>query len=220
MVARIFAVAVIAMLVRSGPAGAQDGGPRADARTPSSPLEAGVVEEINRVRTDPTGYATHLEALLPQFEGTVRHTPAGRLRTLEGAAAVREAIAALRGTQQMAPLEHSPGLSAAARDLARDQGASGGMGHVGSDGSAPADRAERHGRWSGALSENVSYSAYPAEARDVVIQLLVDDGVPGRGHRRNILDPTMRVIGVACGAHPQFATVCVVDHAREYRESP
>jgi uncharacterized protein YkwD len=120
----------------------------------------------------------------------------------------------------MPPLSLSAGLSAAARDLVRDQAESGGLGHRGSDGSSPADRVGRYGQWGGALSENVSYNAYPnTDAREVVTQLLVDDGVPGRGHRRNILDPTMRRVGVSCGRHPTFPLVCVMDHARDYEEA-
>lgn len=219
--ARTLAAVVLATLALACAAAAQDGPPKPAPSTPLTALEAGIVEELNRVRSDPAGYAAHLEALLPQFDGTLRRTADGLLQSREGAAAVREAIGALLGTAPMAPLQRSPGLSAAARDLARDQASSGGMGHDGSDGSTPADRANRYGRWGGALSENVSYSAFATVSpRDVVVQLLVDDGVPGRGHRRNILEPTMRRVGVACDRHARFAAVCVMDHAREYQEGP
>jgi uncharacterized protein YkwD len=183
-------------------------------------LEAGIVEELNRLRADPAGYAAHLEALLPLFDGRVLRTSHGLLETEEGARAVREAIRALRGTAPMGRLTRSPGMSAGARDLARDQGASGATGHTGSDGSSASDRVNRYGRWDGTLSENVSYSGYgTVSARDVVIQLLVDDAVPNRGHRKNMLDPAMRVVGVACGPHGRFALVCVMDHAREFAEA-
>jgi len=185
----------------------------------TSALETGVVQELNRVRTDPVGYATHLEALIGAFDGKVLSTPQGRLATDEGAAAVREAVRVLRATAPMAPLARSPGLSAAARDLARDQGASGATGHVGQDGSSTSDRVSRYGRWDGKLSENVSYSAYEGvTARDVVIQLLIDDGVADRGHRVNMLDPAIRLVGVACGPHARYAMVCVMDHAQRYEE--
>ena len=48
------------------------------------------------------------------------------------------------------------------------------------------ERIERHGEWSGALGENLSFGC--ASAERVVLQLLVDDGVPSRGHRANILN--------------------------------
>jgi uncharacterized protein YkwD len=209
MSTRIAALSAAAVL--AGPVRVQE--------RPHATLEAAIVEELNRVRTDPVGYAAHLEALLPQFDGKVWRSAHGLLETEEGPAAVREAMRVLRATAPMGSLRQSPGLSAAARDLVRDHGASGAMGHTGGDGSSPADRAGRHGRWGGGLSENVSYSGYATVgARDVVIQLLVDDGVRSRGHRANVLDPAMRLVGVACGPHPRFALMCVMDHAEEYEE--
>jgi len=184
-----------------------------------SALETAIVEELNRVRTDPAGYAQYLEELLPEFDGKVLRTPYGLLVTNEGPRAVRDAIRELRNTDPVGPLVRSPGMSAAARDLARDQGETGATGHAGRDGSDASDRVNRYGRWDGRLSENVSYSAYAeVTARDVVISLLVDDGVRTRGHRANILDPGVRVVGVACGPHPRYAVVCVMDHARAYEE--
>jgi hypothetical protein len=56
-----------------------------------------IVTETNRLRRDPPGYSRHLDALLDRFDGPVLERP-GRpfLRTEEGAAAVREAVAVLR----------------------------------------------------------------------------------------------------------------------------
>jgi len=194
---------------------------RAEAQQRPTPLEAGIVEELNRVRTDPAGYAAHLEALLPAFDGKVLRTPHGLLETSEGAAAVRETIRVLRATTPMARLSRSPGLAAGARDLARDQRTSGATGHVGKDGSSPSDRVTRYGQWDGQLTENVAYGAFEGvTAREVVIQLLVDDGVPDRGHRVNVLDPLVRLVGVACGPHRRYAVVCVMDHAQRYEERP
>jgi len=182
-----------------------------------TPLERGILEEMNRLRRNPGGYAAYLEELLPRFSGTRLEQP-GRaaLRTEEGAAAVREAIGVLRKTRGMGGLRWSPGLSAAARDHVRDQGPVGGMGHNGQDRSTPAARVNRHGRWRGALAENISYG--DGDARDVVVQLLIDDGVPGRGHRRTLLYPDYRVAGVSCGPHASYRQMCVIDYAIRYQE--
>lgn len=37
--------------------------------------------------------------------------------------------------------------------------------------------------------ENIAGSYPKPTARDIVIQLLVDEGIPGYGHRSNLLDP-------------------------------
>ncbi len=155
--------------------------------------------------------------MLPRFDGKVLERP-GRphLRTEEGPDAVREAIAALERRQPMGPLHLSMGLSAAAADHVRDQGPVGGFEHRGTDGSSPAGRSNRYGRWGGAMAENIAYGENPA--RDVVIQLIIDDGVGDRGHRDNILDPKWKFEGVACGPHQEYGQMCVMDYAARYTE--
>jgi uncharacterized protein YkwD len=182
-----------------------------------SRLARGIHDETNVVRRNPAAYAQHLQRMLPRFDGKVLERP-GRpnLRTEEGAAAVREAIAALKARRPVLPLRHSKGLTGAAADHVRDQGPIGGLEHRGSDHSTPAKRANRRGRWVGAMAENIAYGENPA--REVVIQLLVDDGVHDRGHRDNILDPKWTVEGVACGPHRDYQQMCVVDYAAKYVE--
>ena len=173
--------------------------------------------ETNAVRRDPSGYAEHLERMLPRFDHKVLQRP-GRsyLRTEEGAAAVREAITSLKARRPVAPLRWSTGLAAAAADHVRDQGPIGGLEHRGTDNSDPARRASRYGRWIQGVAENIAYGENPARA--VVIQLLVDDGVPDRGHRDNILDPDWGAAGVACGPHRRYQQICVIDYAAKYVE--
>lgn len=180
-------------------------------------LARDIHDETNLVRADPAAYATHLEQLLRWFDGDVLERP-GRphLRTEEGPAAVQEAIAALRSRRPVGPLRWSKGLAAAANDHVTDQGPIGGLEHYGTDGSDPARRAERRGRWLGGIAENIAFGENPA--RQVVIQLLVDDGVPDRGHRDNILDPRWEVEGVACGPHQVYGQICVMNYAVNYVE--
>jgi len=47
----------------------------------------------------------------------------------------------------------------------------------------------------------------------VVRELIIDSGVPSRGHRRNIFYPPLDAAGVACGPHRQYANMCVMDFA-------
>jgi uncharacterized protein YkwD len=192
--------------------------PRDEARVGDwARLALEIHDETNLVRRDPVAYAAHLEALLPRFDGKLLERP-GRilLRTEEGADAVREAIEALQLRRPVPELQWSKGLAAAAADHVADQGPIGGLEHQGSDGSDPARRAERRGRWLGAMGENIAYGENPA--REVVMQLLIDDGVSDRGHRNGILDPQWAVEGVACGPHRDYRQICVMDFAGGYVE--
>ena len=177
-----------------------------------------VLAELNAVRTDPKAYAAHLKPRLELFEGNLFKAPGKTpLMTQEGPDAVTEAIAALESGSPLPKLERiSPGLCTAAGEHAADLAKSGSTGHEGSDGSSPYDRMSRHGQWSGAAAENLSFG--DGDARKHVTQLLIDDGVPNRGHRANILNPSMRVLGMAEGPHAKFGSVQVHVMASEYTE--
>jgi uncharacterized protein YkwD len=184
-----------------------------------SPLEQGVIDEINRVRTNPTDYVAVLEEWRAKFEGDrVKIGNNFYLQTQEGVRAVDEAIQVLRSTRPLPPLSTSQGMSLAAKDHVNDQGPKGNIGHNGSDGSDPGTRIKRYGSFGSSYyyGENISYGLDKAQA--VVMQLIIDDGVPSRGHRENILKPEFQSAGVGCGAHAQYQTMCVIDFAQGYIE--
>eukprot|EP00939_MAST-03C_sp_MAST-3C-sp1_P002479 g2479.t1 len=106
------------------------------------------------------------------------------------------------------------GMCRAARDHVRDTGPIGITGHVGTDKSQFFDRLKRYGQIKGQCAENISYGCFTAE--EVVMQLMVDDNVPSRGHRKNILKPDFRLVGIATGPHKTFGTMCVLTHAAGY----
>lgn len=188
------------------------------AQSPS-PLERGVLAEMNLVRANPSAYAKHLEPMLDWFDGHLMLRPGSDvgIRTNEGQAAVREAIAFLRRQPSVPALEWSPGLWRAARDHARDLGPSGATGHVGSDGSTVDQRMNRHGHWLGSAAENIDFGN--DDPRRVVISLIIDDGVADRGHRVTMFDRSLRVAGVGCGRHKEYRHVCVIDYAAGYEEA-
>jgi uncharacterized protein YkwD len=185
-----------------------------------SRLEADIVREHNLARENPGQYATYLEALREFFNGRLLELPGEiALRTEEGVRAVDEAIRFLRRAQPIGPVTPSRGMSRGARDHVRDSGPRGRTGDVGTDGSHPWDRVNRYGSWLVTMGENIAYGRYdPSDARQVVVQLIIDDGVRSRGHRDNIFDLELHVIGVSCGEHKTFGSICVMVYAGGYEE--
>ena len=183
-----------------------------------STFELRVLDELNHARTHPGQYARYLAELRRSYYGRELRRPGELiLITREGLPALEEAIAYLETVQPVAGLMPSQGLSLGAADHARDQAQSGVLSHSGSDGSQPWERMNRYGAWRYSAAENISYG--DNDARGVVIQLLVDDGTPGRGHRLNIFNPDYRFVGIACGAHGPYGMMCVMDFAAEYSET-
>jgi uncharacterized protein YkwD len=182
-----------------------------------SALEKGILVEMNRARTNPQSYSRSLRQWRQKFRGKkARLAPGFFLQTKEGVSAVDEAINVLQKTNPSGQLRMSLGLSQAARDHVLDQGRRGTIGHTGSNQSSPFDRINRYGRWNRTAGENISYGADTAAA--VVRDLIVDDGVPDRGHRANIFRPEYRLAGVACGQHKTYRVMCVISYAAAYRE--
>jgi uncharacterized protein YkwD len=176
-----------------------------------------VVSEINKARTAPKNYASFLEPYKKYYAKKLFRLPGQTpIVTHEGVGAMVEAIRFLRSVKPLSPLNASKGMSWGARDHVTDQGPSGSTQHKGRDGSQAWDRVNRYGTWEKNIAENIAYGG--DKAQTIVMFLIVDDGVSNRGHRKNIFDPDFRVIGVACGHHATYRTVCVITFAGGYKE--
>ena len=181
-------------------------------------LSRQVLAEINLARTAPRTYAGYVREFRGRFRGKLYSPPGSNFRvtTKEGRGAVDEAIKYLSRQKPLPPLGWSDGLAAAAAELAEEQGRSGAIGHVGRQSRGMKQRIERHGRWERQIGENIGYG--PDGAREMVMQLIIDDGVKGRGHRKNIFANAFTTAGVACGPHPRYETMCVIDFSGGFRE--
>lgn len=199
----VFTLAVFGFITRQG------FGAQSCDRAPSA-LERGLVDEMNLVRQDPAGYAMHLEELVPLYEGNQRKISDDvYLQTQEGVSAVQETIQALRRTAPRPRLAWDNCLSASAADHVADNGPKGLMGHDGSSGESFSRRIHRFLPNQRIVGENIQYGS--DTAREIIMDLLIDDGVPGRGHRHNLLDRQFHAAGAACGDHATMHIMCVMD---------
>ncbi|OMJ70044.1 hypothetical protein SteCoe_32082 [Stentor coeruleus] len=176
-------------------------------------LPEAVLVELNLCRSNPAKYSDKLAATLKYYNENVFEKPGAiPIETEEGPDNVQECIDQLKATKALAPIKWSDVLAKAAQVHVDDIGPAGAMGHTGTDNSDPGERIERFGQWEGTIGENIDYGDSTPE--DIVVNLLIDDGVSTRGHRTNILKPEHLFAGVAYGPHADMESLCVIVFAQ------
>lgn len=174
-----------------------------------SKKEAEILAELNLFRTNPKHYVKYLEDFLKTFDGKYFRTLDGvMLSSAEGTKPVEEAIAALKQTNSLPEFKVVEGLAKAAAAHAQDLVKNNKSGHRGTDGSFPADRVARFGLPTSSVFENISYGA--KNARDIVLNMLIDDGSAARNHRKNLLNPQLKSVGLAVGENKEAGFFCIL----------
>jgi hypothetical protein len=179
-------------------------------------VEKDIILELNKVRSDPQKYAElYIKPMLQYFDGYLylEHGKEEKA-TSEGIISAEECYNVLLMMQGLSVLIPEEGLSLGARDHISDQGPIGITGHIGTDRSNPAIRVMRYGRGN-YIGENISYG--PNSADKIVLGLLIDDGVPDRGHRKSIMNGEFNQVGVSTGTHKRYGTMCVIEFANGYK---
>ncbi|OMJ92808.1 hypothetical protein SteCoe_4349 [Stentor coeruleus] len=168
-----------------------------------------ILEELNECRTNPSAYSQKLSKILKYYRGKIFARPGYEaIETEEGSRNTLACINYLKTVMPIEPLHWSHSLTLAAQMHADDIGLSGRMSHIGQDGSEPCDRIERFCQWSGHLGENIDYGN--ADSEDIVVSLLIDDGVLARGQRLNIMKKEHKYVGIGFGYHSEYQYVCVI----------
>jgi len=170
-------------------------------------VENGILAELNFARTHPSDYARTLRR-----DAEADHARLGWSRSAgEDSDALDEAIDFLTRQEPLRPLHHNPRLTAMAQTYVAEQGPSGEIGHVGPGGEGFSERLRSLGAQPSMAGEDISYGySSPGE---VVRQLIIDSGVPGRGHRQNIFTGAFQAAGASCGRHTVYRSMCVIDFA-------
>ncbi|MDR3177634.1 MAG: CAP domain-containing protein [Campylobacteraceae bacterium] len=178
-------------------------------------IEKDVILEMNKVRSNPKKYADlYIKPRLKYYNGNTYSPPdAMPIATSEGAKAAQECYDVLSKISSAQILLPSKGLWQAAKDHASDQSKSGKTGHDGSDGSTPFDRIKRYGTYAQA-GENIAYK--PNTAREIVVGLLIDDGVFPRGHRDNIMHKEYNYAAASVNSHKKYGVICVIEYAKDF----
>ena len=179
-----------------------------------SEIEKDVVLEMNKARSNPSLYAElYITPRLKKFNGKTYN---GRLLTQEGAAVVEECAKFMSKQKPLSILKAEKGLSLAAQKHSSTQGETDQTGHTGVDGSTPFKRIEKYGTYKTA-GENIAYGTN--SGLEIVVDLLIDDGVSSRGHRKNIMNSQFDATGVGyTKKHKTYGSVCVITYAGGYKD--
>ena len=157
-----------------------------------------VLKIMNEVRTDPQSFLNG--RLLPYLKE----------HELENNSYAKSLVSELKIAKPVNALHSSPVLEKLAKGHAIDMGEKGKIGHESSNGTTFVDRVRKKIK-TGMIAENCDYGN--AEALDIVMSLLIDDGITSLGHRKNILHPTLQYVGIAIEKHKTYRVNCVMDFA-------
>jgi uncharacterized protein YkwD len=134
-------------------------------------------------------------------------------KQLDNSPELRSLFRELKKTGDLVPLTPGEDLTAVAQGHATASGQSGHVGHK--------DFNKRYGPLMGNpyghVGENCSYGF--DQAIDIVLMLLIDEGVKDLGHRKNILNEGFNSVGVAIRPHKRYRVNCVTSFGRQ-EQSP
>jgi uncharacterized protein YkwD len=179
------------------------------------PGEREMVHEINVLRSNPASYLPYVEPMLKDAAKTLKQYGRGERNysltyktvTKDGVdrksidttwhytneeyvKALTSLVSDLKKMKALSILQPDSGIYLAARKHAIDNNEHNWrLLHTGSDGSLPWDRITRFSPAMRFGNENIAGRTGMPAPRDIVIQLLIDAGIPGYGHRYNLLDP-------------------------------
>lgn len=178
-----------------------------------------IIAEINKIRQNPRAYARRLRKVRDSMEGRrINYSENLSAPAIEGKRAINSAIRALNRSPRLLPVKFDAGLAEVAEiqleDLKNDRT----LGHTGADGSDFQTRLLRIGRTGPQNAENISY--FVREPEVIVMSLIIDDGVRNRVHRRSLLNPVLRLIGIADGDGNFGNYLCVMVMADRFTKNP
>ena len=155
-----------------------------------------VLKIMNEVRTDPKSFLNG--RLLPYLKE----------HELENNSYAKSLVSELKAAKPVGALESSSVLEKLAKGHAIDMGEKGKVGHTSSNGTTFENRVRKKIK-TGMIAENCDYGN--AEPLDIVMSLLIDDGITSLGHRKNILHPSLKYVGIAIEEHKTYRMNCVMD---------
>ena len=165
-----------------------------------STLEKSMIDEINLMRSNPAAYIKHVDAYVVEEKKMMMGVDA------DYDVAVNELKSQLRSMGTLSTLKPHQKLFEVAKNHGIDNKNNHQIEHTGSDGRSSFQRVKdsglknsiswKNGSGDYAPNENLATGTADITVRETVMMLLIDYGIPGRGHRRALIEPTWEY--VAC----------------------
>ena len=179
-------------------------------------LEKKLFKLHNDLRQNPQNYIQKLKECLKYFRNKIFHPPGeDPIQTYEGQEAIYDAIQFLKTQKPVSQLEYNEHIAHACKDHAIDIGEKGLTSHEGSDDKNISDRIEKYCEWDGAVAESIDFGFKMAE--NIIINLLIDDGVKDRYQRLNLFNKNFKYIGIGAAPHRDYGTCIVVGYTMNVR---
>lgn len=180
-------------------------------------LKNQVITELNKIRTNPKSYITSLNEYISWFDGNILNKPGSEyeIETKEGAEAYKDAIEFLKKQKPQKALVFDEEVTKASQSHADDIGQTNGMSHIGSDGKDNYQRLSEYIDWETFLAECIDFGG--TTGKEVIIALLVDDGVPEKDHRLSIFSKEAQNFGVGVAYHNECEICTVIDLVGEIK---
>ena len=171
-------------------------------------LSIQVYNEVNNVRENPKSYINHLKTMKGNFDGKDYKDTERNLiiETEEGLSGIDDAIFYLEKQSPLKKLGRNEGLENSAKQMLTHIGPKGSVRHEKGEMSLKS-RIDKHLNKSGIMGENLSFGNN--KAINIVCQIIIDDGVKSRGHRKNLFEERYSHFGVSCGYHKVYGTATV-----------
>ena len=171
-----------------------------------------IFDAQNKLRTDPISYIPMLKEMLDKFENNENKPKIETLIvTKEDKIAVKNAIKFLSIQEPIHALKINPSLINAAQEHADNQ-------EKGDTTATPlSERMEKYCQWRGEIGENVLYCDSKNGGHEIVLAMLIDDGVR---NIENFFNHEFNYVGIGLAKHPEYDLVCVMDYATSATELP
>lgn len=167
-----------------------------------------IYHDLNEIRMKPVSYVQFLEERKSSYFDNCVRSGEQLVKSLEGVAPLDELIHDLGVPVSGQPLKWSFELHTAADLFAQNIGEQNLTGHTDSNGCNLEARLSKLCRVRGKVTELIQLSG--AESREILTELLVDDGLATRSRRRNLLDPEFTTVGIGVAPHKVHGHVTVI----------